>query len=81
MSHTTLQSTLDTALQAIAANIDWDNWEHTDEDGGHVAYWGVLEVLWCKLDWLREEKKLPDEFVDVVADIQRLVACRSNAAI
>ena len=72
MTQNSIAAVLHDTLADIAEEIDWDNWQTVDEDGKPVAYWSVLQVLWCRLQWLHESAA-DDEARDTLAYVQGLI--------
>lgn len=78
------------ALDAVAADIDWGNWEVEEVDRklnseGTDGFWKVTEVLHCKLEWLYEavfelshQPGFPeghfDEHISTISDLQSILA-------
>lgn len=38
----------------LANEIEWGNWIH-NEGEQNEKYWQISEVLYCRLDWLKEQ--------------------------
>ena len=67
------------AIEEISQEMSWDNWKD-DETGD---YWNVPEVLYCKLQWLKErlieddqyndEENDNSEFIDTITQCSKLL--------
>ena len=62
------------AIEEISQEISWDNWK--DEETG--KYWEVLEVLFCKLQWVleklsQEDEDINSELIDALMQCQKLL--------
>jgi len=65
--------------EKLVNEIIWDNWEKTELDkAGNVKYWEISEVLYCRLDWLKEQIKSDtvekDEVLDTISMLQILIS-------
>jgi hypothetical protein len=76
MSCANAQAALETIVTVIADDIDWEAWT-TDDDGPRESdtpsHWTVLQVLYCKLNWLREELGEDHEHADLLHHVQSIV--------
>ena len=41
-------------IKSISEEINWDNWKE-EPCSGEKEIWEVPEVLFCRLDWLKEQ--------------------------
>lgn len=67
------------AIGEVSQEISWDNWK--DDETGN--YWSVPEVLYCKLQWLKErlieddqyndEENDNSEFIDTITQCSKLL--------
>lgn len=65
----------DDKLAEISQGTTWDNWENEDKPG---EYWKVTEVLYCQLDWVKENLPKENEgdnyeLYDIVTKVQELL--------
>jgi len=64
------------ALDDIAQDIDWDNYQDTDEDGEQIRSWTVPEALFCKTqEVIQELGAMPgtEEATDLLAHLAELL--------
>jgi len=61
-------------LAEISQGISWDNWTKEDKPD---EFWKVTEVLYCQLDWVKENLPPEDddnyEFHDTITKVQELL--------
>lgn len=64
----------DNKLAEISREITWDNWTKEDKPN---EFWKVTEVLYCQLDWVKENLPKEDdnnyELYDIVTKVQGLL--------
>ena len=65
----------------LANEINWENWEHEGKKSGKgeaKKYFQISEVLYCRLDWLREQIETgtvdKDEAFDTIKMTQDIIS-------
>ena len=64
------------ALDGLIEEIEWGNWEHLDEDGNEKGHWTVCEVLYSKLDAIKDyigDDHDKDEMRDTLEQVQSII--------
>ena len=60
----------------LAGEIDWSNWKHNEGEPTEKP-WEISEVLFCRLDWLKEQIESgtveKDEAKDTINMIQTFI--------
>lgn len=69
----------ETKYERLVGAIEWDNWTKTEPDKtGEVQHWAISEVLYCRLDWLKEQIQSgtleQDEALDTINMLQILIS-------
>lgn len=71
---------IDKKLEDLINEISWDNWKVEEDYKGKSKdgeYWDITEVLYCKLEWLKElvkeEIENNEEEIDTVNQVQKLL--------
>jgi len=54
--------------QSIIDSIEWSNWKR--EDG---TYWTTNEVLYCKIQWIKEELGEDSEHIDTLEQLESVL--------
>ena len=73
------KTVIESRYEKLVNKITWDNWEKTELDGkGNIQHWEISEVLYCRLDWLKEQIKSDtiekDEALETIKMAQVLIS-------
>jgi hypothetical protein len=59
-------------LDKVESTLDIDNYTNVNEDGEHLNYWKVTEVLYCKVDELVQDWD-ESEAMDLLLSFQGII--------
>jgi hypothetical protein len=72
---------METKYDRLADEINWENWEHDGKRSGKgetEKYFQISEVLYCRLDWLKEQIETgtvdEDEALDTIRMAQDMIS-------
>ena len=73
------KTVIESRYEKLVNKITWDNWEKTELDGkGNIKHWEISGVLYCRLDWLKEQIKSDtiekDEALETIKMAQVLIS-------
>jgi hypothetical protein len=67
-----MEETIEDLITNLCHDIEWDNYEHKDDDDKVCGHWKVGEVLWNKIEG-RKGTEMEDETLELLLLIQERI--------